>query len=161
MIKISPAKYSTGPSPYKFVLLAIVSRCMFPLSCPFHITFFISPTIFTSLVVCCALVVQLVKVKIVSPKSVALKFIFIIYFLLFLCRSTMRHNVLALGAVADFGAQNCQYTTKVDARQNVQLTTEPAIEPNACCKLAFCPPSLSSCCISVFLLSFYLLRFMS
>jgi len=26
---------------------------------------------------------------------------------------------LALGAVADFGAQNCQYTTKVDARQNV------------------------------------------
>jgi hypothetical protein len=28
----------------------------------------------------------------------------------------MHHNVLALGAVADFGAQNCQYTTKVDAR---------------------------------------------
>jgi len=25
-------------------------------------------------------------------------------------------NVLALGAVADFGAENCQYTTKVDAR---------------------------------------------
>ena len=25
-------------------------------------------------------------------------------------------NVLALGAVADFGAQNCQYTTNVDAR---------------------------------------------
>ena len=25
-------------------------------------------------------------------------------------------NVLALGAVADFEAQNCQYTTKVDAR---------------------------------------------
>ncbi len=25
-------------------------------------------------------------------------------------------NVLALGAVADFGVQNCQYTTKVDAR---------------------------------------------
>ncbi|MBL1181632.1 MAG: hypothetical protein D8M18_11105, partial [Bacteroidetes bacterium] len=25
-------------------------------------------------------------------------------------------NVLALGAVADFGAQNCQHTTKVDAR---------------------------------------------
>jgi len=24
-------------------------------------------------------------------------------------------DVLALGAVADFGAQNCQYTTKVDA----------------------------------------------
>jgi len=28
----------------------------------------------------------------------------------------MATNVLALGAVADFGAQNCQYTTKVDAR---------------------------------------------
>jgi hypothetical protein len=41
-------------------------------------------------------------------------------------------NVFALGAVADFGAQNCQHTTKVDARQNVQLTTSPAIEPNAC-----------------------------
>jgi len=44
----------------------------------------------------------------------------------------MSANVLALGAVADFGAQNCQYTTKVDARCNVQLTTIPAIEPNAC-----------------------------
>jgi len=29
---------------------------------------------------------------------------------------TLAGNVLALGAVADFGAQNCQYTTKVDAR---------------------------------------------
>jgi hypothetical protein len=47
-------------------------------------------------------------------------------------------DVLALGAVADFGAQNCQYTTKVDARKNVQLTTSPAIEPNACCVLPFC-----------------------
>jgi len=28
----------------------------------------------------------------------------------------MTANVLALGAVADFGAQNCQTTTKVDAR---------------------------------------------
>jgi hypothetical protein len=28
----------------------------------------------------------------------------------------LAHNVLGLGAVADFGAQNCQYTTKVDAR---------------------------------------------
>jgi len=34
---------------------------------------------------------------------------------------------LALGAVADFGEQNCQNTTKVDARYNVQLTTSPAI----------------------------------
>jgi len=30
--------------------------------------------------------------------------------------SNIAGNVLALGAVADFGAQNCQYTTKVDAR---------------------------------------------
>jgi len=28
----------------------------------------------------------------------------------------MPANGLALGAVADFGAKNCQYTTKVDAR---------------------------------------------
>ena len=44
----------------------------------------------------------------------------------------MTANGLALGAVADFGAQSCQYTTKVDAWKNVQLTTSPAIEPNAC-----------------------------
>jgi hypothetical protein len=31
-------------------------------------------------------------------------------------RDMVAHNVLALGAVADFGAQNCQYTTKIDAR---------------------------------------------
>jgi hypothetical protein len=31
----------------------------------------------------------------------------------------LAHNALALGAVADFGAQNYQYTTKVDAWQNV------------------------------------------
>jgi len=29
---------------------------------------------------------------------------------------SMAYNVLALGAVADFEAQNCQYTTKIDAR---------------------------------------------
>jgi len=44
----------------------------------------------------------------------------------------MPHNGLALGAVADFGAQNFHLTTNVDARQNAQLTTSPAIEPNAC-----------------------------
>jgi len=43
----------------------------------------------------------------------------------------MRHNVLAIGAVADFGAQNCQYTTKFDARYNVQLTTETAFLQDA------------------------------
>jgi hypothetical protein len=37
----------------------------------------------------------------------------------------IRHNGLALGAVADFEAQNCQYTTNVGARWNVQLTTSP------------------------------------
>ena len=44
-------------------------------------------------------------------------------------------NVLALGEEADFGALNCQHSTKVDARQNVQLTTEPAFLPNACYRL--------------------------
>jgi hypothetical protein len=39
-------------------------------------------------------------------------------------------NCLALGVVADFGAENRQYTTKVDARENVQLTASPAIEPS-------------------------------
>jgi hypothetical protein len=29
---------------------------------------------------------------------------------------TLAHNVLAFGSVADLGAQNCQYTTKVDAK---------------------------------------------
>jgi hypothetical protein len=28
----------------------------------------------------------------------------------------LTYNVFALGAVADFGAQNCQYTPKFDAR---------------------------------------------
>jgi hypothetical protein len=30
--------------------------------------------------------------------------------------TSLSANGLALGAVADFGAQNCQYTTKADAR---------------------------------------------
>jgi len=29
---------------------------------------------------------------------------------------TLAANGLALGAVAEFGAQNCQYNTKVDSR---------------------------------------------
>jgi hypothetical protein len=36
--------------------------------------------------------------------------IFVYSFLFF----SLAGNVLALGAVADFGAPNCQYTTKVD-----------------------------------------------
>jgi hypothetical protein len=50
-------------------------------------------------------------------------------------------NVLALGAVANFGAQNCQPSTKVDAGKNVQLNTSPAIVSNACYASLF---SLSS-----------------
>jgi hypothetical protein len=55
---------------------------------------------------------------------------FILYVHSVSCRFTIAYNGLALGAVADFGAQNCQYTTNVDARYNVQLTTSPAIEPS-------------------------------
>jgi hypothetical protein len=36
-------------------------------------------------------------------------------------------NGLRVLEVGDFGAQNFQATTKVDARQNVQLTTEASI----------------------------------
>jgi len=32
------------------------------------------------------------------------------------CCLNITHNVVALGAVADFGARNCQHTTKADAR---------------------------------------------
>jgi hypothetical protein len=47
------------------------------------------------------------------------------------------YNGLALGAVADFGALNCQYTTKVDARWNIQLTTLTTIFANCCCAFGF------------------------
>jgi hypothetical protein len=53
----------------------------------------------------------------------------------------MAGNGLGVGEVGDFGAQNCQHTTKVDARQHVQLTTLPAIEPNACYRALFIPLS--------------------
>lgn len=59
----------------------------------------------------------------------------------------MRHNVFALGAVADFGAKNCQATSKADARHNVELITKTAIEPNVC----YMPPFL--------LITFYLKTF--
>jgi len=39
---------------------------------------------------------------------------FILSLIFFL--ALMNANGLALGAVADFGALNCQYTTKADAR---------------------------------------------
>jgi hypothetical protein len=53
-------------------------------------------------------------VKIVSNRNIVdvIEFFICINF----CRCTISHNGLALGAVADFGAQNCQLTTKVDAR---------------------------------------------
>jgi hypothetical protein len=38
----------------------------------------------------------------------------------------------ALCEEADFGALNFQHSTKVDARENVQLTTEPAFLQNRC-----------------------------
>ena len=44
----------------------------------------------------------------------------------------MNANVVALGAVSVFEALNCQFTTKADARHKAQLSTKPAIEPNAC-----------------------------
>jgi hypothetical protein len=50
---------------------------------------------------------------------------------------TVSANVLALGEEADFEALNCQPSSKVDTRQNVQLTTEPAFLPNACYAVGF------------------------
>lgn len=47
------------------------------------------------------------------------KEIFLVFFMRknrFSVVGRIRYNILALSAVADFGAQNCQYTTKVDAR---------------------------------------------
>jgi hypothetical protein len=44
--------------------------------------------------------------------------------------SSLSANIYRLCEEADFGAQNYQHTTKVDARQNVQLTTEPAFLQN-------------------------------
>jgi len=43
-------------------------------------------------------------------------FHFSVRLMLALSSFRVRHNVLGLGAVADFGAQNCHYTIKVDAR---------------------------------------------
>jgi hypothetical protein len=45
---------------------------------------------------------------------------------------TMTANGLWLCEEADFEALNCQHSTKVDARKNVQLTTEPAFLQNRC-----------------------------
>jgi len=47
--------------------------------------------------------------------KISRKVIILFITILVLC-GRIGYNVLALGAVADFGAQNCQYTSKVDAR---------------------------------------------
>jgi hypothetical protein len=52
----------------------------------------------------------------ILQKRWLLSFIFSVRFLSVVSFFTLSDNVLALGAVADFGAQNCQYTTNVDAR---------------------------------------------
>ena len=49
----------------------------------------------------------------------------------------VKGNGSQLGAVAVFGARNCQFTTKADARHKAQLSTKPAIEPSACYRLPF------------------------
>ena len=50
---------------------------------------------------------------------VKMVYFFLVYvsrFVVVVSSFTLAGNVLALGAVADFGAQNCQSTTKVEAR---------------------------------------------
>jgi hypothetical protein len=44
----------------------------------------------------------------------------------------MTANGLQLGEVADLEALNCLPSTKVDTRQNVQLTIQHRFLPNAC-----------------------------
>lgn len=58
----------------------------------------------------------------------------------------MADNGLRLCEEADFVALKCQYTTKFDAIQNVQLTTEPAFLQNRCYKLAFFLSVLANHC---------------
>jgi len=44
----------------------------------------------------------------------------------------MTDNVLALGAVADFGALNCQPSTNADRSTALDLTTSAPIAANGC-----------------------------
>jgi len=53
-------------------------------------------------------------------------------------------NGLPLAAVGDFGELHCQPSTNVDARQNVQLTTEPAFLQNRRLALQLPPSSRDS-----------------
>jgi hypothetical protein len=65
---------------------------------------------------------------------------FIIFFLLFkfVCfvdvvwSAGVAPNVLALGAVADFGAFHCQPSTNVDRSTALDLTTSTPIAANGC-----------------------------
>ena len=47
-------------------------------------------------------------------------------------------NVLALGAVADFGAPHCQPSTNVDRSTALDLTTSAPIAANGCYSQWFC-----------------------
>jgi hypothetical protein len=73
---------------------------------PFSFCFFVLPTLnrFSA----SPLVLQM---SVVSPSN---RVVVIFFFARTLFN--IAGNGSALGAVADFGAQNCQYTTKVDAR---------------------------------------------
>src|SRR5690606_36211800 len=76
MIMISPARYSTGPMPYRSSLFEMVSRSIMPESSPFHITFFISPMIFTEVSVLEAGEVQALNIEIINSTQGNLYFIF-------------------------------------------------------------------------------------
>jgi len=61
-------------------------------------------------------------------------FLFYIYFSLsrFGWFSTIGYNVLALGAVADFGAPHCQPAQKFDSSTQLQFCTSPPIAATRC-----------------------------
>jgi len=48
----------------------------------------------------------------------------------------MAYNVFALGAVADLEALNCQPAQMLHRSTALDLTTSPAIAPNACVRFA-------------------------
>jgi len=48
-------------------------------------------------------------------------------------RFKLTANVLALAAVADFGALHCQPSTNVDRSTALDLTTSAPIAANGCC----------------------------
>jgi hypothetical protein len=68
-------------------------------------------------------------------------------------------NVLWYGVVREFEAISYQFTPTFFTSQKRSNTSETRMHYTMCCKLAFCPPSLSSRCISVLLLSFFYFLF--